>query len=194
MPERRKKYSLLERWQQDDGQAFEVLRFRHKNKATGANMSKDIQKYMWSGLNKQQVGAYTEYFVMMELTMYGFQVYKTEVDDRGIDFVARHANGPFIEVQVKSVRPHPSGYVFMQKEKFVLQDSLFLALGLLFDGRMPELYLVPSIVWKEPNDVFVSRDFKGLESKPEWGLNISNNAMSVLEPYRFDRAVSKLLV
>jgi hypothetical protein len=41
-----------------------------------------MQRYKWSHLNKQQVGAYTEYFVKMELTMFGFQVYSTEVDDR----------------------------------------------------------------------------------------------------------------
>lgn len=49
-----------------------------------------MQKYIWSRLNNQQVGMYTVYFVKMELTMYGFQVYQTEVDDRGIDFVARY--------------------------------------------------------------------------------------------------------
>jgi hypothetical protein len=36
-----------------------------------------MQRYQWSRLNKQQVGAYAEYFVKMELTMYGFQVYET---------------------------------------------------------------------------------------------------------------------
>ncbi|MDP2769507.1 MAG: hypothetical protein Q8O81_06700 [Giesbergeria sp.] len=68
-----------------------------------------IARYQWSALNNQQVGAYTEYFVKMELTMYGFQVYSTEVDDRGIDFVARHAKRAFMQVQVKSVRG--AGYV-----------------------------------------------------------------------------------
>ena len=31
-----------------------------------------MPRYQWSALNAQQVGAYTEYFVKMELTMYGF--------------------------------------------------------------------------------------------------------------------------
>ncbi len=70
---------------------------------TETQPSKGLKRYQWSRLNKQQVGAYTEYFVKMELTMYGFQVYKTEVDDRGIDFVARYEQGPFLEIQVKSV-------------------------------------------------------------------------------------------
>jgi hypothetical protein len=42
-----------------------------------------MERYRWSRLNKQQVGASAEYFVKMKLTLYGFQVYKTEVDDRG---------------------------------------------------------------------------------------------------------------
>ena len=75
-----------------------------------------MPRHQWNSLNTQQIGAYAEYFVKMELTMHGFQVYSTEVDDRGIDFVARRESGPFIEVQVKSLRS--MGYVFMQKTKF----------------------------------------------------------------------------
>ena len=150
-----------------------------------------MPQYIWSRLNKQQVGAFTEYFVKMELTMYGFQVYRTEVDDRGIDFVARFEQGPFLEVQVKSLRS--TGYVFMQKEKFVLHKHLYLALGLLLDGQPPELYLIPSIVWKQGDGVFVNRDYEGLKSKPEWGLNISNKNRPLLEPYRFDQVVEAMV-
>jgi hypothetical protein len=75
-----------------------------------------LERYKWSGLTKQQVGAYVEYFVKMELTMFGFQVYGTEVDDRGVDFIAQFGDGPFLKIQVKSVRD--SGYVFLEKSKF----------------------------------------------------------------------------
>ena len=60
-----------------------------------------MSRFRWAGLNRQQVGRYAEYFVKMEFTMHGFQVYSAEVDDRGIDFVARHEDGTFYEVQVK---------------------------------------------------------------------------------------------
>jgi hypothetical protein len=127
-----------------------------------------MKRYDWNRLNKQQIGAYAEYFVKMELTMYGFQVYSTEVDDRGIDFVARHENGSFIEVQVKSLRP--TDYVFMHKAKFSPGDSLYLALALFEEGKLPELYLIPSVVWRKPDDVFVDRPYEGLKSKPEINL------------------------
>lgn len=39
-----------------------------------------MEKYKWSLLSKQQSGTYCEYFTKMELTMYGFQVYTSEID------------------------------------------------------------------------------------------------------------------
>jgi hypothetical protein len=150
-----------------------------------------MPRYQWESLNNQQVGAYTEYFVKMELTMYGFQVYKTEVDDRGIDFVARFKRGPYIEVQVKSLRS--LGYVFMEKTKFQLHEHTYLALGLLVENQAPKLFLVPSIIWRAPNDVFVERNYEGLKGKPEWGLNISKKNMPTLQEYAFETTVDRLL-
>lgn len=105
-----------------------------------------LRRYQWTKLNKQQVGSYAEYFVKMELTMYGFQVYSTEVDDRGIDFVARHENGPYLAIQVKSVRK--PGYVFMKKSKFKLAGDLYLALGLLEDDQPPTFIWSPRMSGK----------------------------------------------
>jgi hypothetical protein len=152
-------------------------------------------RHKWSQLNTQQVGTYTEYFVKMELTMYGFQVYTTEVDDHGIDFVARHERGSFIEVQVKSLRVKPptiEGYVFLQKDKFIPAGNLYLALGLLADGKPPELFLIPSSIWEHPNGVFVSRDYPGLKSKPEWGINISKKNAHFLDPFKFEKTVASV--
>lgn len=149
-----------------------------------------MARYQWKALNKQQVGAFAEYFVKMELTMYGFEVYSTEVDDRGIDFVARKDRGPFIEVQVKSLRDY--GYVFVQKTKFELRDNVFLALGLLFDDHAPRLFLIPSKTWMDPNDVFVNRSYEGLKSKPEWGINISRKNMHILEQFAYDTMVKQI--
>ncbi len=150
-----------------------------------------MERYIWSGLNNLQVGSYIEYFVKMELTMFGFEVYGTEVDDRGIDFVARHKDGPFLEVQVKSLRS--MGYVFMQKEKSRLQPSRYLAFGLLLDRQPPNLFLIPSIVWRKPNTVFVSREYEDLRSKPEWGLNVSKRNMPLLERHCFEKSVKAIV-
>ena len=150
-----------------------------------------MQRYHWSHLNAQQVGAYAEYFVKMELTMHGFQVYETEVDDRGIDFVARYERGPYYEIQVKSLRS--LGYVFIEKAKFHLHEHTYLALELLMEDQPPQLYLIPSVAWTTPNALFAGRDYEGLKSKPEWGLNISKKNLPLLEPYRFTTTIDKLV-
>lgn len=137
------------------------------------------------------MGAFAEYFVKVELTLYGFQVYTTEVDDRGIDFVTRYGDGPFIQIQVKSLRS--PGYAFMQKVKFVPSESLYLALGLLFESKAPVLYLIPSTMWSSPGGIFADRNYEGRASDPEWGLNISMRNMASLVPYLFETTVESLI-
>lgn len=142
------------------------------------------QRYFWNHLSRQQVGAYAEYFVKMELTMCGFQVYSPEVDDRGIDFVTRFDSGPFLEIQVKSIRD--LNQVFLEKSKFKLKGSLYLALCFLFEGKAPDLYLIPSRAWENLNGLFVSREYG------EWGLNISKRNMNLLAPYLFQTVVDQI--
>ncbi len=43
----------------------------------------------WSELSSVQLGQYGEYYAKMEFTSYGYDVYTSEVDDHGVDFVAR---------------------------------------------------------------------------------------------------------
>lgn len=151
-----------------------------------------MPRYQWSRLNNQQVGAYFEYFVKMELAMFGFEVYTTEVDDRGIDFVARQCGAPFIEVQVKSLRDY--GYIFMPKSYFVPRENLYVAVGLLFEGKEPLSFLVPATVWNNPDSVFVDRNYgaPGQKSKPEWGINLSRKNLPRLEQYAMASALESL--
>ena len=58
----------------------------------------------WSKLNHMQLGRYAEYYAKMEFTSYGYDVYTSEVDDHGVDFIAKNPTGHFWEVQVKAVR------------------------------------------------------------------------------------------
>ena len=146
-----------------------------------------MSRYNWSSLNTQQVGTYFEYFVKMELTMYGYEVYTTEIDDRSIDFIARKNGCPFIEIQAKSLRSY--GYVFMPKTHFKPREGVYVALGLLFEGKEPISYLIPSKVWLQPNSVFVERNYDapGLKSKPEWGINLSQKNLPEIEKFAIDK-------
>jgi hypothetical protein len=149
-----------------------------------------MTEYIWSKLNSHQLGRYAEYFVKMEFTVYGFDVYSTEVDDRGIDFVIRKEPGTYFDIQVKSVRD--LNYIFMRKDKFQLRSNLFVAIVLFTEGELPKVYLIPSDEWKKPNELLVDRKYEGKKSPPEWGLNLSKKNMSILEKYNFEKQVMKL--
>jgi hypothetical protein len=125
-----------------------------------------MPRYLWSHLNNQQIGKYAEYFVKMEFTMHGWEVYTTEVDDRGIDFVARKRGG-FFEVQVKSIRD--CNYIFLQKDKFSPKEGLLAAVVVFTEELPPSLYLIPSLAWLTTSALLCSRDYEGQKSKPEWG-------------------------
>ena len=149
-------------------------------------------KYEWSQLTTLQVGKYAEYFVKMEFTLHGFDVYTSEVDDKGVDFVVcDDSREHYYDVQVKSVRN--LNYIFFRKEYFVLRENLLAAVVMLADSKPPELYLIPSNVWLQPNSLFVSRDYgPPKKSKPEWGLNLSQRNYPLLAAFSFDKTVDSL--
>ena len=146
----------------------------------------------WSKLNSLQLGRYAEYYAKMEFASYGFDVYTSEVDDHGIDFIAKTINGRFLEIQVKSVRQ--TNYVFMQKEKWNTDSpDSYLALLLFEDGRLPEFYLIPATAWKSCNDLLCDKDYIGLKSKPEYGVNLSKKNISLLQQYKFEDVVMSMI-
>ncbi len=149
-----------------------------------------MNKYNWGQLNHLQLGRYAEYFVKMELTMLGFDVYTSEVDDRGIDFVVRKGEGQYYDVQVKS--SHELNYIFFPKDRFVPRDGLLATCVLFFDGKSPEAYLIPSQAWLEPNALLASRDYEGKKSKPEWGLNLSKKNLPLLAQFELDEVARTL--
>lgn len=148
----------------------------------------------WTRLNNLQPGKYAEYFAKMEFASYGLEVYTSEVDDRGIDFIVKDLQGRFCEIQVKALRG--TGYVFMQKSKFNIDNrNLYLTLLLFEQGRLPEIFLIPSEAWAQPNDVFVNRDYgkPGQKSKPEYGINVSRKNVRLLERYAFNEQIRHFL-
>ena len=149
----------------------------------------------WTVLNTLQLGRYAEYFAKMEFASYGLEVFSSEVDDRGIDFIVKDKMGRFSEIQVKSLRG--TGYVFAQKTKFNINNpNLYLALLIFKEGRMPDFFLIPSEAWRVPNEVFVDRvyDKPGQKSKPEYGINISNRNYDILEIFKFEESIKDFLI
>lgn len=146
--------------------------------------------HQWTNLSKPQLGRYAEYLVKMELSLHGLDVYTAEVDDKGIDFIVRRDREHYYDIQVKSVRGMT--YIFFPKDKLTPSDNLYAAVVLFTEGNLPELFLIPSTVWLESNQLFADRDYKGLKSKPEYGINLSKSNLPLLYPYSFEKIVEQL--
>ena len=97
-------------------------------------------RYDWEDLNRQEVVAFVEHFIKMELAMYGLLTSTTAVDNRGIDFVTRLKSGPFITTKARILRE--AGYTSVQKSEFPLSPQQFMAMVLLGQGKSPTLYLI----------------------------------------------------
>lgn len=139
----------------------------------------------WSELSHLQLGRYAEYYAKMEFASYGYDVYTSEVDDHGVDFVARDLDdGQYYEIQVKAVRN--LGYVYIRKDKIFFSPVRLVCLLLFSDGTLPDCYVIPSLVWNHPNRLFVERNYDkpGQKSAPEWGINLSKRNLPLLELYR----------
>ena len=132
----------------------------------------------WSELKPLQLGRYAEYYAKMEFTSYGYEVYTSEVDDHGVDFIAKSPAGQFLEVQVKAMRN--KNYVSIHKNKIKLDDAHLVCYIVFNNGSFPDVYIIPATVWTEPNGVFVSYDYKN----PEWGINYSLKNAHLLNPYK----------
>lgn len=147
----------------------------------------------WSKLSSLQLGRYAEYYAKMEFASYGLEVYTSEVDDHGIDFIAKTKSGRFLEIQVKSVRHN--NYVFLQKEKWNIEDAnIYLAILLFEDGTLPDACLIPAKAWKTPNALLCDKDYEGLKSKPEYGLNLSKKNMHLLQEYKLEDVVARMIL
>jgi hypothetical protein len=148
----------------------------------------------WSKLSSLQLGRYAEYFAKMEFASYGLEVYTTEVDDHGVDFIVKDKNGRFCEIQVKSLRG--KGYVFMPKSKFDINNkNLYLTLLVFENGKLPDIFLIPAEAWRVPNEVFVDRNYDkpGQKSAPEYGINISQKNYDILEIFKFEESIQDFI-
>lgn len=154
-------------------------------------------RHDWARLNRLQLGKYAEYLVKMEFLLWGCEVFTSEVDDRGIDFVIRTAQGRHFDVQVKSFRlgmGKNTPYVCIRKDKFRINRSLLLVLVQFEVGEAPVIWMIPSLVKGGANPLLESRDYgEGRKSLPEWGLTLSRKKLAQLaECCSFEAALRSL--
>lgn len=144
-------------------------------------------------LTSQKLGRFCEYYAKMSLASYGMNIYTSEVDDHGIDFVAE-TQKHFLKFQVKSIR-QGTNYVYVRKSNFDITDSsLYLILLLLEEGKQPDMYMILSSAWNNTDSrLFVYHSYDGKKSEPEYGINISQRNMSELEKYKINKIIDRFI-
>jgi len=127
----------------------------------------------------------------IEFILYGFDVYSPELDDKGIDFIVRKDDSSYFDIQVKAVRDF--NYIYFQKSKFQIRENLYAFILIYGKELKPSMYLIPSNIWNKPNKLFVSRDYKGKKSVPEFGINLSEMNLPKLDEFIFEKTIENFL-
>ena len=110
---------------------------------------------------------------------------------RGIDFIVRKDDSSYFDIQVKAVRDF--NYIYFQKSKFQIRENLYAFILIYRKELKPSMYLIPSNIWNKPNKLFVSRDYKGKKSIPEFGINLSEMNLPKLDEFIFEKTIENFL-
>ena len=135
---------------------------------------------------------YAENYAKMEFTSYRYEVYTSEIDDHGVDFVVKAPDKlGFYEIQVKSMCR--GNYVFISRDKIKMDDRYLVGFLYFEDNAMPEVYIITIKAWKTPNAVLVDREYAKprQKSKSEWGINYSKKNKHLIEPYKIEQFFEK---
>jgi hypothetical protein len=159
-----------------------------------------FNKISYEDYHHIQIGKIGEYWMKLCFSMLNLDVYTTEVDNKGIDFIVRLDDSNYIDIQVKTIRKSKTSYVYVDKEdkevdwKDVLRKNRFLAIVIIEDYKIPSSFLIPATEWNNPNELLKIRNYKsnGLKSKDDWGVNISKKNMELLQKYELAKSVIEL--
>lgn len=152
-------------------------------------MSAPAIRYQWSKLNPLQKGMYGEYFAKMEFAMFGFLVFSAEVDDRGIDFVARRTDGKHFDVQVKTITG--TNYTYIKESKF--SENLIVCLVVLNEGTPPSTFLFLKSDWDDTaNGSLLKVNTFGTPPKREYGFHLAQKRSDLLNSFELSSRINSL--
>lgn len=150
-----------------------------------------MAQFYWESLRKLQLGKYAEYYAKMEFAKYGFEVYTSEVDDHGIDFVAKcPETSKFYEVQVKSKRPR--GSIFVNKDDMTMDEYHLLCCICFGEKEWPDVYAIPMTEWENKDNYPALSESNGIETKPAWTVNFSKRNSTVLDKFKIDQVLNEI--
>lgn len=149
-----------------------------------------LYNFKWDIKNTQMKGKYSEYFAKLVFIANGYEIYSTDVDDHGVDFICKKSNGSnFYQIQVKSV--FESDYVFVKKSKMPPHDLGYICLLHFMGNAFPIVYIIPVKAWGDEKNGHKSESSAlkyyeyGADKKSvsEFGISLTKKALVELKRY-----------
>lgn len=144
----------------------------------------------WDKLNRLQKGSFGEQYAKMLFTMYGAEVYSSDIDDRGIDFVARFLGGEFYDVQVKTVTDMNLAYI--NESKFKKSERFLVVLVRLEQGKEPEVYVFRGTEWDSEDGLLKYNPYTEAKSAPAYEIHLNQRRLKQMGKYLFEQRISEL--
>lgn len=138
----------------------------------------------YAHLNTIQKGSFAEAYAKMAFTLEGFEVYSTEYDDRGVDFVIRNRSGKYYSVQVKAT--DRSANPFIYKSKFSATDDFLMCAVRLIEGEEPIIYLALCSDWDQ-NHGCLQFNQSGGNAGPYYEMRFAAKYERELSSFVFDQ-------
>lgn len=148
-----------------------------------------MMKTSYKHLNNIQKGSFAEAYAKMAFTLEGFEVYTTEYDDRGVDFVIRNNQGNYFSVQVKATGESANPFVYA--EKFERSSEFVFCAVRLVEGEMPQLYLARGADWPEGRECLHFNPGGG-NAGAYYEMRFSRKASPTLKQHCFENYIHRL--
>lgn len=123
---------------------------------------------------------------------------KSELEKRQISYKERKDSFYEITIQGKSYllkcRTYNNNYTFVSKSEIPnLVDNIIFTLVEWINNKPSNIYLIPMCEWKNSeNTILKDRNYTGLNSQPEWGVDINKSNKHELAKYHIDKIVRSI--
>ena len=145
----------------------------------------------WSGLHHIVLGQIAECYAKIQFLQRGFEVYSTEADNVGFDFVAIDKKKNVYKIQVKACRN--DNYQFVKEHNFYKNENYYVFYIRFIDGANPDMYLVPAAAWDDNNNAFVYHSYDDKKSEAEYGINYSKTNKDLFNKYSVDKTFQDII-
>ncbi|MEM7549491.1 MAG: hypothetical protein AAF363_07450 [Bacteroidota bacterium] len=143
-----------------------------------------------SDLRKQ-----VEQFVKQELMKAGLEVFASESENRGVDFIIKTPSGKYHELFLQPINLDFTRSVKIPKNDLgELKDNLWIVLVFVMKGMEPVLHLIASKVLQSPDNYIFFEHEQGERFKhlSNWEIKVFQKGIGELSKYSLTSMISKL--